>query len=216
MKKMIALLAALLLCVGCACAEGATGIMFQNRPWGSSAEEIAQWLLEEGIVTNQYHICDSKMKPYLQDSWLNEAYMHEDGSVTQQNEYAKTVQMLVANEWLNREFKVAGYTLENLYLFFACQEDASQLISVVLDFNFPNGQDAAFADLQQKLRTVYGPGDEDDETHYLKLGDGNTAVHLFSTNKPMLMYGDTSATVKLSEIHVESNGGIDSTDVSGL
>ena len=47
--------------------------------------------------------------------------------------------------------------------------------------------------MQQKLRTVYGEGDVDNENIYFKKGANNTAVLLRKNENPILIYGVTNA-----------------------
>ena len=81
---------------------------------------------------------------------------------------------------------------------FTYNGETTGLISVGISLDCPNGTDVAFADLQQKLRTVYGDGDIDDDNTYFKTGENNTAVLLRKNNAPMLIYGITNATELLN------------------
>lgn len=176
-------------------------ITFQERPWGSSADEIAQWLLDAGIVTNQYSLL-SGGHAWLQPCYYSYVFLNGDGSVPEQNSHLSATKMLWANEFLSPEFSVAGYAVENLYFAFAAQGDTTRLIGVAIDFKCPEGEEAAFADVQQKLRDTYGPGNADDESRYLRFGADNTALHLF--RRPydglILTYGDTTAVATLESM----------------
>ncbi len=178
-----------------------TVITFRERPWGTGADDIAQWLLDAGIVTNQYSLF-SGGHAWLQPCYYPYVYLAADGSIPAQNSYMAATKILWANQFLSADFRVAGYEVENLYFAFAAQGDETKLIGVSVDFRCPEGEEAAFAEVQQKLRDTYGAGNEDDDTHYLRFGQNNTALHLF--RRPydglILTYGDTTAVATLESM----------------
>lgn len=178
-----------------------TVITFRERPWGTGADDIAQWLLHAGIVTNQYSLF-SGGHAWLQPCYYPYVYLAADGSIPVQNSYMAATKILWANQFLSADFRVAGYAAENLYFAFAAQGDETKLIGVSVDFRCPEGEEAAFAEVQKLLRDTYGAGNEDDDTHYLRFGQNNTALHLF--RRPydglILTYGDTTAVATLESM----------------
>ena len=171
-----------------------TAITFRERAWGSSADEIAQWLLQEGIVTNQYSLL-SGGHAWLQPCYYSFVFLNAEGRVPEQNPYQSTTKMIWASEFLSPDFRVFGYEVENLYFSFRSEGDATRLIGAAVDLKCPEGEEAAFADVQSQLRALYGQGNADDSTVYLRLGQSNTAVHL--ARRPydglILTWGDTTA-----------------------
>ena len=215
MKKVLAFLLAVMMLasVGCAWAEGTTEelpeITFQDIPWGSSVETVAEWVVQREEYSLSYDTAEKHLNwysPWNKGSSGRDIILNADGTTLDgqaEYDYGKAL----AN-WTTfggergdlAGFSIAGYKMNTLYYDFTYDGETTGLISVGVSLECPNGADVAFADLQQKLRTVYGAGDIDDENTYFKMGADNTAVLLRKNDDPILIYGVTNATELLDEI----------------
>lgn len=212
MKKLFALILAamMLTVVGCAWAEEpAAEITFQDIPWGSSIEMVAEWVIQQEEYSMSYDTAEKILTMYM--PWYEGSSHHNmiltaDGTPLDRDTDADFRDVLA--NWCTfggergelAGFAIAGYKMNEIYYNFTRSEDSTGLISVGVNLDFPGGADAAFADLQQKLRSVYGAGDIDDETVYFKTGANNTAVLLRKGETPMLVYGVTNAVTLLNDI----------------
>ena len=109
--------------------------------------------------------------------------------------------------------KIAGYSVLNSECVFMYDSESTELIAVRLDLNYtPYGDGKTFmADMLPKLRSVYGPGDLDDDTQYFKLGANGTAVLL---HRNSLVYADTAAFARLDTLVTPLT--VDGSDTGGL
>lgn len=223
MKKLLALaLAAMMLAsIGCAWAEGTTEetveITFQGIPWGSSAEEVKEWIKKSSFLKEPIVLESTDL-----GSVFFSQYLTEDGEHDYLQSGLETAKVLRFESSIHPDFKMAGYNLYSVHFVFAYNGDVSKLIAVDIGIECINGAEATFTDLKQKLCTVYGAGNKDSDDTYLKLGKNNTAVRLeyyasyFGAGCD-LIYGDTNARAVLEEMTISMpQNAVDSTDVSGL
>lgn len=120
----------------------------------------------------------------------------EDGAildVNMENNYKSVLASWGIEDFMLSGYAIAGYGMSQISYAFTYDGETTGLISVGVWLDCPNGPDAAFEDLQQKLRTVYGEGDVDNENIYFKKGAHNTAVLLRKNGNPILIYGVTNA-----------------------
>lgn len=212
MKKVLAFLLAMmmLVSVGCAWAEGTTEeaaeITFQDIPWGSSVDTVAEWVIQREEYSLPYDTAEKLLNQYMpwsKGSSGRNIILTTDGTTLDgqvERDYGKALANWTTFGGERGElagFAIAGYKMNELYYDFTFDGEATGLISVGISLECPNGEDAAFTDLQQKLRTVYGVGDIDDENTYFKMGANNTAVLLRKNGTPILIYGITNATEPL-------------------
>lgn len=229
MKKVLAYLVAVILtCACCAMADSATDemneITFQDILWGSSVETVAEWVIQREEYSLSYDTAEKLLGWYMPwnkgSSWRSIILTGDGATLDPQVE--SSYEKALAN-WSTfggesgelAGFEIAGYKLNELYYDFTYDGEKTGLISVGVSLECPNGTDAAFADLQQKLRVVYGAGDIDDENTYFKTGAGNTAVLLRRNDEPILVYGVTNAT-ELLDAAVRPTPTVNPSDTSGL
>ena len=212
--------------IGCAWAEGTAeepveepvGITFQDIPWGSSREDVLAWLIQTGVVASEKSCYLGNGYDFTllgnNGDWL----MYQD-----RKPYKDVMKQLIPQE-INVEFQIAGYSIKEMAFGFAYDGNTTKLIAVWFYPVYENdeaGREAIFADLQSKLRIVYGDGDIDDGERYLKLGENNTAVELRlrGMGYTELVYGVTNTLEILAEcdsLAGEESITVDSTDTNGL
>lgn len=190
MKKVFALLLTLVLLLtsGAAFAgdEYAEPILFRGAAWGSSFQEVVK-VLPEGVKmydpkTSEYWYPMSDMM-YDESGWGNQL-KGELGCYA----YAKSSSL--------KGVKVAGYEVEDLYLYFIFTPDSNGKL-VKDDFSRtafyygyyklePKDPDAVFDDLVNKLSSIYGDIDEEksnssiiDDKMALWNGADGTMVSIF-------------------------------------
>ena len=224
MKKVLALLLAVLMLasIGCACEEETADepaeITFQDIPWGSSREDVLAWLIQTGVVASEKSCYSGNGYDFTllgnNGDWL----LYQD-----RKPYKDVMKMLIPQE-INAEYQIAGYSIKEMAFGFAYDGNTTKLIAVWFYPVYKNdeaGREATFADLQSKLRIVYGNGDIDDGERYLKLGENNTAVELrlMGMGYTELVYGVTNTLEILAECDAlagEEPVTVDSTDTNGL
>lgn len=216
MKKWIAMLLAtvLLLNMGCALADVDTEITFQDIPWGSSKEDVYHIVLEKGLAQTE--------DEYIYESDDGGAYLSYD---SQKNYVGKTgsdfLSWLDASWNFNKEKKIAGYNLDRLNFSFITENDETHLIYVEVMLDWKSNEEEAYADLQQKLTTVYGEGFHQADTngilnYYLWKGSDNTAVMLsYNQYSLHLYYGMLDVDERLAQIEAQIEP-VDHDDTSGL
>ena len=203
MKKVFALLLTVMMLAGisCAWAEGTTEeaveITFQGITWGSSVEAVAEWVVQREEFTMDYN-AEQLLSGYI--PWSKGIHtkiiLTEDGAildVNMENNYKSVLARWGFGDFMLPGYAIAGYGMSQISYAFTYDGETTGLISVGVCLDCPNGPDAAFEDLQQKLRTVYGEGDVDNENIYFKKGANNTAVLLRKNENPILIYGVTNA-----------------------
>ena len=203
MKKVFALLLTVMMLAGisCAWAEGTTEeaveITFQGITWGSSVEAVAEWVVQREEFTMDYN-AEQLLSGYI--PWSKGIHtkiiLTEDGAildVNMENNYQSVLASWGIFDFMLSGYAIAGYGMSEISYAFTYDGETTGLISVGVQLDCPNGPDAAFEDLQQKLRTVYGEGDVDNENIYFKKGANNTAVLLRKNKNPILIYGVTNA-----------------------
>ena len=203
MKKVFALLLTVMMLAGisCAWAEGTTEeaveITFQGITWGSSVEAVAEWVVQREEFTMNYN-AEQLLSGYMPWSkgYYSDIILTEDGAildVNMENNYQSVLASWGIFDFMPSGYAIAGYGMSEISYAFTYDGETTGLISVGVRLDCPNGPDAAFEDLQQKLRTVYGEGDVDNENIYFKKGANNTAVLLRKNENPILIYGVTNA-----------------------
>ena len=228
MKKLIVLALVLLLCIGCTVADEEKEITFQGIPWGSSIETVTEWVIQQEEYSLSYDTAEKYLDRYLpmsHNGGYSNMVLSESGKpidYAEEDAYKKALGCSWTYGGARGELKgyrFAGYDLKLFAYDYSCDGEITGLLSVGVVLEYPNGNDAAFEDLQQKLRAVYGAGDIDDEKTYLKLGANNTAVLLRRKNTPMLIYGVTNAKAILDEIMAKQEVPavtVDPADMKGL
>ena len=232
MKKVLALLLAVLMLasIGCAWAEGTTEeaveITFQDIPWGSSVEEVKSWAKEKGF--DSVTLYPDPVAPVF----LDVSGKYSSGHV-------KSAKVLFAYAFDSDPFQIAGYSIYSLKFYFDVQDEKTELGTVVVCIQESGASkeqtQAILDDLEQKLITVYGenavpPMDNSlaaspeeslllelllmansDNDRYRKVDAENTAICL--TNEALLVYGKTNVFVAEEENNVLP---IDSFNIGGL
>ena len=118
------------------------------------------------------------------------------------------------------EFRI-GDNLDELNFSFITENDETHLIYVEVELDWKSNEEEAYADLQQKLTTVYGEGfhktDEYGITdYYIWKGANNTAVQLnYSQRSLSLTYGVLDVDERLAQIEAQIEP-VDHDDTSGL
>ena len=203
MKRMLALLFAVLMPTSCAYADETAEITYQGIPWGSSVETVTKWAKDQGFkFINDYSgILD---------------YLDAEGKYT--SKYMAGVKDIIADRTPGFDFQVAGYDVDKIYFCFDTVNGKDALATVtvyldVVDFDFKN---RALDDLEQKLIMVYGENECEPAQQmsgfigfgfnfssgdrYIKLGANNTAVCLTSESlNVMIVYGKTDAFADLKQ-----------------
>ncbi|MBR6786899.1 MAG: hypothetical protein IKM26_03110 [Clostridia bacterium] len=195
MKKVLALLLAVLMLasISCAWAEGTTEeaveITFQDIPWGSSIEEVTSWAKENGFQS-----------VYIGSTFSTASFLDASGKYNQDVVIGSPFELhsfKTLNVFDGTSFQIAGYTV-SLEFYFDSQGENTELGTVIATIQAPQTQ-AILDDLEQGLITAYGenalpstdisPNGTGDR--YRKLGAADTAVCL--TNNPnygaQLIYG---------------------------
>lgn len=238
MKKVLALLLAVLMLasIGCAWAEGTAvepaEITFQGIPWGSTYEDTVTHLVACGVIK------DESVIVLHETEWFY--VLNEQGEMVQVTKeiFPDTYNPIVLmscnisasyNE-LNSEFKMGGYAVNKLDFFFINDGTTTQLVSV-LALPLPSDTFSDMClDLVDKLDTVYGKG-ELTQTRttpgnyrysYINIGGECSAVYIYN-NKDLVfdfMYGTTDALHMLDEAFEKMPATVDETssanDTNGL
>lgn len=216
MKKWIAILLAtvLLLNMGCALADVDMEITFQDIPWGSSKEDVYHIVLEKGLAQTE--------DEYIYESDDGGTYLSYDSQKNYiRNTGSDFLSWLQASWNFNKEKIIAGYNLDRLNFSFITENDETHLIYVEVVLDWKSNEEEAYADLQQKLTTVYGEGfhktDEYGFTdYYIWKGANNTAVQLnYSQRSLSLTYGVLDVDERLAQIEAQIEP-VDHDDTSGL
>lgn len=189
MKKVFAFLLTLALlltsCVAFAGDEYAEPILFRGVEWGSSFEDVVK-VLPDGVKMrdpkiNEYWYPMSDMM-YDESGWGNQL-KGELGCYA----YARSSSL--------KGVKVAGYEIDELYLYFIFKQDSSgKLVKDAAHTAFyygyyklePKDPDAVYDDLVNKLSSLYGDVDEEkssssiiDDKMALWNGADGTMVSIF-------------------------------------
>ncbi len=188
MKKIVSLIIAVILLLSCsALAEEETSkpILFRGVEWGSTNKDVIK-VLPAGVKmrdlrTMEYWYPMSDMM-YDENGWANQ-FKAEIGCYC----YAQSSSL--------KGVKVAGYDVEDLYLYYIYTPDKNgKLIKDEAHTAFiygyykiePKDPDAVFDDLANKLSALYGDIDEEqsnssliDDKMYLWYGAEGTMVSLF-------------------------------------
>lgn len=218
MKKWIAMLLAtvLLLNMGCALADVDTEITFQDIPWGSSKEDVYHIVLEKGLAqTEDEYIYESD------DGGTYLSYNTQYNTHYWESNQSDLLNRLDASWNFNKEKKIAGYNLDRLNFSFITEKDETHLIYVEVMLDWKSNAEEAYADLQQKLTTVYGEGFHQADTngilnYYLWKGSDNTAVMLsYNQYSLHLYYGMLDVDERLAQIEAQIEP-VDHDDTSGL
>lgn len=211
MKKMFSLFLALLFVLtSCAAlAEEEAEIRFQGIPWGATAQETLQILLDDGWITAEDQ---ARMLGNIVSGGASATVNRENGAGAISRAMYDDQSAVVLGFFCSTGKKVAGYEVEMVLLTFAYDGVNTSLVNVFEWLRYGD-RDAAQADLAAKLSIVYGvPASNDSYNGASWIGANRTSVVLTSAS---LSYGtlDGEAIIKAyGEKAVQPNA----QDVSGL
>lgn len=231
MKRWIAMLlvTVLLLNVGCALADVDTEITFQNIPWGSDVLTVYDYVLENGLGTAPTQWNFKNLFQSSRDSFLTfgiGTYLHYDEEQESYELKSSSSEMIarLLNRWGDPEKKkIAGYDFRYIALTFMADETKESLITIRVELDWQDTS-KAYADLQQKLSSVYGEGfhavSAEGWDYYLWKGANNTAVMLmYNQDNLKLYYGTLDAEQWITDAEAQAetqDQPVDPDDTSGL
>lgn len=209
-------------------------ITFQGIPWGSTNEEAAKNLLENGFFLldddSQLQMDEEEFLQYAMYLSRSAPYylIEEKGSIRvgSSPDFEKVGYEIYVNNPFGKIKTIGGYSFTPIMYFAGNGEDAA-LIAVSMSAGPGIDDKAMFGDLEQKLTSVYGDkitGDAETitgkKTSYdAWLGSNNTCVRLFNNSGMIqLIYGTLDAESILNEYlsAAPTEKPADSTDVGGL
>lgn len=159
-----------------ATAEVGEEITFRGIPWGANVQEFKDAM--EGVRLRQ-------TQPLWENYW---ATWNIPGSINGTNTDYQVGFHLIADE---PNFKVAGYDIQYFYAYFFYGEtedgkidrsnEAARFHMAIYTFRFENVE-SAYADLKEKLTTLYGEGEQENKESILWKGANSTEMRLIWSN----------------------------------
>lgn len=213
MKKVLALLLAVLMLasIGCAWAEGTAEepaeITFQGIPWGSSLEETAEALIALGLISDQTEMqyVGGGLLPFFNENGpiLLGEMSRIEGTLKAEATPVYAIEV--------QDFSVAGYRTTGIAFNFAFDGEQTKLITVYLVLENPGGMlnDDMEADLALKITQVYGEGVEAHGMHtyragqtFMVMGDDFTGLSgkmlLYATGEGYALAAEASRNIVIS------------------
>lgn len=160
MKKILALLLAVLMLasIGCAWAEESVKpITWQGIPWGSSLEETTDALIVLGLISDETEMqyLGGGLLPFFNENGpidINEMYRIPEGTLKPE---ATPVYGIEPQDYI-----IAGYRTAAVAFNFAFDGENTKLITIYVLLERPQGmrKDEMYDDLALKTAQVYGEG----------------------------------------------------------
>ena len=210
MKRMLAvvLIAVLLLSIASSALAYDEEITWQDIPWGSSIEKIEQY------VKKNY-------KGFSAEDIWGEILDNEGMPITAHNgDYNGKIRGYYAEISDKSMPEVAGYKIAVIGFIFVSDGNSTSLVSISLYPIKPDGKDAAFTDLSEKVKAVYGDEVNENKDFVTVLGENNTAISVKRSDSMMLIYGKTDAIEILNGVDTPAEttnpNSVDSKNTNGL
>ncbi len=216
MKKIVCLvLALMMLLAGSALAESEKEITFQGVPWGSSADDAYQRLLEKGLFSKEFDELSSTSRithRSLTSKTNDNVYLtSENGGevVTIAEDYFPIIAFLTNESvpktstsmpetvtLIREDAKIAGYQVDDLSLYYAYNENNTELLSVVVTLKVDDLEEAC-SDLSAKLTTLYGKSSQIKEQRDTLFGYGRYAsTNIVTTHNAWMGANNTAVVLK--------------------
>lgn len=194
-------------------------ILFQNIPWGSTQDKARTAVAKAGYVKNKNSFYSAKTNNVVYSKLYS-------GNAKEPYELSQYYNMVLCEDYVYSDRvlkKIAGYEVDTIAMCYVYSENRGKLdtknpglISVNVELKATD-EEAAMADLENKLTQVYGPCDQKNYRSMVWLGGDGTCVVLYDFFSPTLLYARTDNMDVINQLYQDLGyGNVDENDLNGL